>query len=91
MIDLRQLEVVVSVARAGGLTAAARRLHVVQSAASSTTQALERELGTPLFDRTTHRVALTAGGEAFVPAAHAPGGRSGRGRSMPYRDRRAGG
>ncbi|WP_327276415.1 LysR family transcriptional regulator [Streptomyces sp. NBC_01224] len=31
-------------------------------------RALERELDTPLFDRTTHRVALTPAGEAFVPA-----------------------
>ncbi|MEV0035901.1 LysR family transcriptional regulator [Streptomyces sp. NPDC050804] len=69
MMDLRQMEVVVSVADAGGFTAAARRLHVVQSAVSGTVRALERELGTPLFDRTTHRVALTPAGEAFVPAA----------------------
>ncbi|MFI2203327.1 LysR family transcriptional regulator [Streptomyces sp. NPDC020192] len=71
MMDLRQMEVVVAVADAGGFTAAARRLHVVQSAVSSTVRALERELGTPLFDRTTHRVALTPAGEAFVPAARA--------------------
>ncbi|MDN3023985.1 LysR family transcriptional regulator [Streptomyces sp. S.PB5] len=70
-MDLRQMEVVVAVADAGGFTAAARRLHVVQSAVSSTVRALERELGTPLFDRTTHRVALTPAGEAFVPAARA--------------------
>ncbi|MEU6377036.1 LysR family transcriptional regulator [Streptomyces sp. NPDC046909] len=69
MMDLRQMEVVVAVADAGGFTAAARRLHIVQSAVSSTVRALERELGTPLFDRTTHRVALTPAGEAFVPAA----------------------
>ncbi|MFE7403245.1 LysR family transcriptional regulator, partial [Streptomyces sp. NPDC057557] len=70
-MDLRQMEVVVAVADAGGFTAAARRLHVVQSAVSSTVRGLERELGTPLFDRTTHRVALTPAGEAFVPAARA--------------------
>ncbi|MEU3613365.1 LysR family transcriptional regulator [Streptomyces sp. NPDC006872] len=70
-MDLRQMEVVVSVADAGGFTAAARRLHVVQSAVSGTVRSLERELGTPLFDRTTHRVTLTPAGEAFVPAARA--------------------
>ena len=48
MMDLRQMEVVVAVADAGGFTAAARRLHVVQSAVSGTVRALERELGTPL-------------------------------------------
>jgi DNA-binding transcriptional LysR family regulator len=70
-MDLRQMEVVVAVADTGGFTAAARRLHVVQSAVSGTVRALERELGTPLFDRTTHRVVLTPAGEAFVPAARA--------------------
>src|SRR5215475_11057843 len=69
MMDLRQMEVVVEVADTGGITAAARRLHVVQSAVSGTVRALERELGTPLFTRTTHRVGLTPAGEAFVPAA----------------------
>ncbi|MCX4572234.1 LysR family transcriptional regulator [Streptomyces sp. NBC_01571] len=70
-MDLRQMEVVVAVAEEGGFTAAAQRLHVVQSAVSSTVRALERELGTALFDRTTHRVSLTPAGEAFVPAARA--------------------
>ncbi|NUK00436.1 LysR family transcriptional regulator [Streptomyces lunaelactis] len=70
-MDLRQMEVVIAVAEEGGFTAAAQRLHVVQSAVSSTVRALERELGTRLFDRTTHRVALTPAGEAFVPAARA--------------------
>ncbi|MEV6024883.1 LysR family transcriptional regulator [Streptomyces sp. NPDC052036] len=69
MMDLRQMEVVVAVADTGGFTAAARQLHVVQSAVSGTVRALERELGTLLFTRTTHRVALTPAGEAFVPAA----------------------
>ncbi|MGO4758333.1 LysR family transcriptional regulator, partial [Streptomyces sp. 2MCAF27] len=70
-MDLRQMEVVVAVAEEGGFTAAARRLHVVQSAVSGTVRALEKEMGTRLFDRTTHRVALTPAGEAFVPAARA--------------------
>ncbi|CAG6397180.1 LysR family transcriptional regulator [Streptomyces cocklensis] len=70
-MDLRQMEVVVAVAEEGRFTAAARRLHVVQSAVSGTVRALEKELGTQLFDRTTHRVSLTAAGEAFVPAARA--------------------
>ncbi|MFD8542176.1 LysR family transcriptional regulator [Streptomyces rubrogriseus] len=70
-MDLRQMEVVVAVADTGGFTAAARRLHVVQSAVSGTVRALERELGITLFDRTTHRVALSPAGEAFVPAARA--------------------
>lgn len=70
-MDLRQLAVVVAVAEEGGFTAAALRLHTVQSTVSTVVRALERDLGTPLFHRTTHRVALTPAGEAFVPAARA--------------------
>ncbi|MEA5361043.1 LysR family transcriptional regulator [Amycolatopsis sp., V23-08] len=70
-MDLRQLAVVVAVAEEGGFTAAAQRLHTVQSTVSTVVRALERDLGTPLFHRTTHRVALTPAGEAFVPAARA--------------------
>ncbi|MER5935901.1 LysR family transcriptional regulator [Streptomyces sp. NPDC001928] len=70
-MDLRQMEVVVAVAEEGGFSAAARRLHVVQSAVSGTVRALERELGAALFQRTTHRVSLTPAGQAFLPAARA--------------------
>jgi DNA-binding transcriptional LysR family regulator len=70
-MDLRQMEVVLAVAEEGGFSAAGRRLHVVQSAVSETVRGLERELGVRLFHRTTHRVALTPAGEAFLPAARA--------------------
>jgi DNA-binding transcriptional LysR family regulator len=70
-MDLRQLAVVVAVAEEGGFTAAAHRLQTVQSTVSTVVRALERDLGTPLFHRTTHRVVLTPAGEAFVPAARA--------------------
>jgi DNA-binding transcriptional LysR family regulator len=68
-MELRQLEHFVAIAEEGGFTKAARRLSYVQSALSVSVQALERELGVRLFDRTTHRVTLTAAGEALVPAA----------------------
>ena len=70
-MELRQMEVVAAVAEEGGFSAAARRLHVVQSAVSATVRGLERELGARLFQRTTHRVSLTPAGEAFLPAARA--------------------
>ncbi|WP_199199455.1 LysR family transcriptional regulator [Amycolatopsis sp. CA-128772] len=70
-MELRQLAVVVAVAEEGGFTAAAQRLRTVQSTVSTVVRALERDLGTPLFHRTTHRVILTPAGEAFVPAARA--------------------
>jgi len=70
-VELRQLAVVVAVAEEGGFTAAAQRLRTVQSTVSTVVRALERDLGTSLFHRTTHRVVLTPAGEAFVPAARA--------------------
>jgi DNA-binding transcriptional LysR family regulator len=70
-MDLRQMQFFVAVAEEGGFSAAARRLHVVQSAASGTIRVLEHELGVKLFHRTTHRVSLTEAGEAFLPAARA--------------------
>ena len=66
-MELRQMAVVV--AEEGGFTAAARRLHVVQSAVSGTVRALEHELGARLFLRTTHRVTLTPAGRAFLSFA----------------------
>jgi DNA-binding transcriptional LysR family regulator len=68
-MELRQLAHFVAVAEDGSFTKAARRLDYVQSALSVSVQQLERELGVRLFDRTTHRVALTSAGEALVPAA----------------------
>ncbi len=50
-------------------TRASRRLHITQQVLSAQIQQLEREVGARLFERTTHRVALTPAGEALVEAA----------------------
>jgi DNA-binding transcriptional LysR family regulator len=68
-VELRQLSHFVAVAEEQSFTKAARRLSYVQSALSVSIQALERELGVRLFERTTHRVALTDAGEALLPSA----------------------
>jgi DNA-binding transcriptional LysR family regulator len=68
-MDLKQLEFALAVVEEGGFTAAARRLHTVQSTVSSMVSALERDLGVTLFVRTTRQVRLTEAGVAFVPAA----------------------
>jgi len=49
---------------------AAQRLHLVQSGLSQTIRALERELGGPLFLRSTRKVDLTPAGAALLQEAH---------------------
>jgi DNA-binding transcriptional LysR family regulator len=63
--------VFVAVAEEGSFTRAADRLHVVQSAVSAGVRNLERELGARLFDRSTHKVALSDAGRALLPEARA--------------------
>ncbi|MFF3359341.1 LysR family transcriptional regulator [Streptomyces sp. NPDC002917] len=70
-MELRQLEYFVAVAEEANFTRAAVRLHVVQSAVSTTIKNLERELRTPLLERTPKRVLLTDAGAALLPRAHA--------------------
>jgi DNA-binding transcriptional LysR family regulator len=70
-VELRQLAVFVAVAEEGSFTRAAERLHVVQSAVSAGVRNLERELGARLFDRSTHKVALSDAGRALLPEARA--------------------
>jgi DNA-binding transcriptional LysR family regulator len=65
-VDLRQLEVVRAVAETGSFTAAARRLHVSQSAVSRQILLLEEELREPLFLRLGRKVRLTDAGEALL-------------------------
>ena len=66
-MDLRQLAALVAVAEAGTFSAAATRLHTVQSNVSAHVARLERELGATLVDRAAG--CLTAEGEAVVARA----------------------
>ncbi len=65
-MELRQLEAFVVVASELHFGRAAEQLHMGQPTLSETIRRLERELGTPLFARTTRRVALTAAGTELV-------------------------
>lgn len=70
-MELQQLRYVVAVAETGSFTRAAERCHIVQSAISHQIKAVEREVGTSLFARSSRRVELTPAGEAFLPHARA--------------------
>jgi DNA-binding transcriptional LysR family regulator len=68
-VELRQLEHFVAVAEDCHFTRAAQRLHIAQSGLSASIRSLERELGAPLFSRTTRQVRLTPEGEALLVEA----------------------
>jgi DNA-binding transcriptional LysR family regulator len=63
------LRTLVAIAEAGGFSAAARRLSVRQSTISQHVKQLEEATGRRLVDRDTHRVALTAEGDAVLEHA----------------------
>ncbi|BCI83875.1 MULTISPECIES: LysR family transcriptional regulator [Mycobacteriaceae] len=69
-MELRQVEHFVAVAIERSFTRAARRVHVVQSAVSTSVAKLERELGVQLFDRSRQQIELTVAGERFLAQAH---------------------
>jgi DNA-binding transcriptional LysR family regulator len=70
-MDSRQLEYFVAVAEELSFTRAAQRLFTVQSTVSAAVRALETDLKTTLFDRSTRRVVLSTAGQALLPEAKA--------------------
>ncbi|MFK4083209.1 LysR family transcriptional regulator [Kribbella sp. NPDC020789] len=70
-MDSRQLEYFVAVAEELSFTRAAQRLFTVQSTVSAAIRALETDLKTTLFDRSTRRVTLSDAGAALLPEAKA--------------------
>ncbi|MBI3550579.1 MAG: LysR family transcriptional regulator [Elusimicrobia bacterium] len=68
MIDLNALQVFATVAKTGGVRAAARRLEVTQPAVSQRLRALERSLGAKLYGRAENRLVLTEAGQNLLAA-----------------------
>jgi LysR family transcriptional activator of glutamate synthase operon len=68
-MNLRQLRYLVALADERHFTRAAAREHVAQPALSQQIRSLERELGQPLVERTTRKVAMTQAGEMLVARA----------------------
>ncbi len=61
-LDLRALEIFIRIVESGGMTMAAKRLGLTQSAVSQVIAGLETALGVQLFDRTVRPLALTPAG-----------------------------
>lgn len=70
-MNFDEIRAFVSIARLGGFTRAADRLHRSQPAISRRITLIERELGAPLLERTRGGVGLTEAGRAFLPFAEA--------------------
>jgi DNA-binding transcriptional LysR family regulator len=68
-MELRQLEHFVAVAEERSFTKAAQRANIVQSGLSMSIRALEEEVGTRLFERSTRGIVLTPAAEAMLPEA----------------------
>jgi DNA-binding transcriptional LysR family regulator len=68
-MELRQLQHFIAVAEELNFTRAADRVHIVQSALSSSIRGLEDELRARLFVRSTRQVRLTPAGRAFLEKA----------------------
>lgn len=68
-IDLNRAAMFVRVVESGSFTNAARSLSVPTSSVSRAVAALEEELGVLLLQRTTRKLVLTTGGQAFFERA----------------------
>ena len=68
-VEIRLLKSFLAVAEEGQFRRAADRLNLAQSALSTQIRQLEREVGGPLFRRTTRRLEITSAGAALVQDA----------------------
>jgi DNA-binding transcriptional LysR family regulator len=68
-LDLRKLRYFVAVAEHGHFGRAAEQLYIAQPVLSRQIRSLEKDLGYPLFERTTRSVQLTPAGEQLLNEA----------------------
>lgn len=70
MLERSHLAIIQAVDTQGSLTAAARRLHLTQSALSHAIRKLEEQLGTPIWAREGHSLRPTQAGQYLLSVAH---------------------
>lgn len=68
-LEVRHLKLIAAVAEEGGVTRAANRLHLTQSALSHQLRDIESKLGASLFLRLNKRMVLTQAGERLLSSA----------------------
>ena len=68
-MDVKQMLYIVTIAQEGGISRAAAKLFITQSALDQQLLKLEHELGTPLFCRSRGSVSLTEAGRVYVEYA----------------------
>ncbi|WP_069477541.1 LysR family transcriptional regulator [Sulfurospirillum halorespirans] len=70
-MSLKQIECVVMVAKLKSFTKAAQKLKIAQPSLSQSINILEKQIGVPLFDRSTTPISLTHAGEIYLSKANA--------------------
>lgn len=68
-MQFRHLKTFAAVASTLNFTRAAEQVHLAQSSVTEQIQALETELGTPLFDRSRRKLSLTGAGRRLLEYA----------------------
>lgn len=68
-MEFRKMQYIIKIAECGNITHAAEELYLSQPALSHCLARVERELGTPLFDRSGNPLKLTEAGECYVRTA----------------------
>lgn len=68
-MSIQNLRTLLAIAERGSFAAAAREVHLTESAVSMQMKALEEELGLVLFDRSKRPPVLTEAGRALLPEA----------------------
>lgn len=69
MLEFKELEYVISVAKHKNITKASQELYISQPSLSKYIKKLEDTLGTPLFNRIGHTFTLTYAGERYLESA----------------------